>query len=49
MLDFIQMFLGVLFALITKDAYDIFIQGHIKHWLSKYKLIVTLNNKKTEK
>lgn len=42
------MFLGVLFALITKDTYDVFIQKHIKHWLSKSKKVMEIpaNRKK---
>lgn len=44
--DFITMFLSVLFAFIVKDMYDIFIQEHIKHWLSRYKRFVEFSNKK---
>lgn len=37
-MDFISMFLSVLFAFIVKDFYDIFVQDHIKKWLQHYKL-----------
>ena len=47
MIDFVLMFLGVLFALITKDIYDVFIQKHIKHWLSKSKSVMEMPNKRT--
>jgi hypothetical protein len=48
-IDFVTMFLSFLFAFIVKDFYDIFIQNHIKKWLSKYKIYVTSSNKKINK
>ena len=42
-LDILKLFLSFLFAFIVKDFYDIFIQSHIKLWLSKYKILITKN------
>jgi len=38
--DILSMFIAFLFAFITKDFYDIFIQEHIKNYLKKYKIII---------
>ena len=48
-LDFVTLFLSFLFAFIVKDFYDIFIQNHIKHWLSRYKIYITSTNSKINK
>lgn len=38
--DILSMFIAFLFAFITKDFYDMFIQEHIKKYLNKYKIII---------
>lgn len=43
-MDFFETFFAFLFAFIVKDFYDIFIQNHIKKWLSTYKNIVSKQN-----
>jgi hypothetical protein len=43
-MDFWDMFFSFLLAFIVKDFYDIFIQEHIKKWLTKYKFVITKNN-----
>jgi adenosine/AMP kinase len=48
-LDFVTLFLSFLFAFIVKDFYDIFIQNHIKKWLSKYKIYITSTNSTVNK
>lgn len=45
-MDFISMFLSVLFAFIVKNFYDIFIQSHIKSLLKKYKITIIKNKHK---
>lgn len=41
-MDILETFIAVLFALIVKEFYDIFISEHIKKVLHKYKISMTL-------
>jgi len=47
--DYIYLFFTFLFALIVKDFYNIFIRSHIQLLLSKYKMILGVDNKKRKK
>lgn len=46
-ISLLNLFLSFLGAFIVKDFYDIFIADHIRHWLKKYKIYITM--KKEEK